>query len=306
MTLELDIFRSIPHLTDLISRIRQSVDDQPELQRATEFVLEQLPYSLSASTKAVMELAEVQISVKDNMPDFLFKGEEQSLKTYLLPDKLRNNMGFAVDRYFDSARRTQNAVNLYLGKVFRQSLPHSLNDLIKNIETRKCAIPERISKIIMDYWNADGRRVKLYRDLAQHHAVISSDARLIITPSGQQFIYLVLPNNPEESKLQNLKYGDPKIDAFPYIFTSFNNLIKYVFGITHLLLSYTEEPTHGVISLIFKNPLIMGGGKIDGHPLPSISKIMETIGALSAGLAREYNSEMPRKGITPTLKIFRK
>ncbi|MDP1993763.1 MAG: hypothetical protein Q8K40_00815 [Ignavibacteria bacterium] len=304
--MEVNDIRFVPHLTDLISRIRQSVEDQAEAQRATEFALEQLPYSLSASGKAVIELADAQISAKDSMPDFLFKGGERSLKTYLLPDNIRNRMGYAVDNYFDSARRTQNAINLYIGKVLKLSLPHSLNDLVKRIEKRKCNMPDRISKMIMDYWNADGKRVKLYRDLAQHHAVISSDARLIITPDGHQLIYLVLPNNPEENRLEKLKYGDPRIDAFPYVFNSFSNLHKYVFGITHLLLSYTEEPSHGVISLILKNPLRMGGHAIEGHPMPSIPKIKETISTLSASLLMEYNSEMPRRDIIPTLLMFKK
>jgi hypothetical protein len=217
-------------------------------------------------------------------------------------------MGYAVDNYFDAARRTQNALNYYLSKVLKKSLPHSLNDLVKKIDKDKSNVilPDRISKFILGYWKADGQRVKLYRDLAQHHAVISSDARLIITPGDKQFIYLVLPNNPHVTKIPELKYGDPRVDAFPYVYNSFINLYKYVFGITHILLSYTETPSHHIMSQIFKQPLIMSPRIIIGHPMPSISKINETFENLTGSLYAKYNSELPRKDIVPTLTIFKK
>ena len=86
----------------------------------------------------------------------------------------------------------------------------------------------------MNYWEANGKKIKDYRDLSQHHAVISSDARVRVLPDEKTFYYLVLPNNPEEKNPAKLSYVNPRIDAFPFILESYTKLYLYVFELTHI------------------------------------------------------------------------
>lgn len=181
----------IPHLTTLASRIRQASGEDSETQRVHDFYLEQLPYSIYAASNAVINLANAIGHAKDHVPPTGGDGE-QGVGTILLPEPIKNQLSFPVGHYFDAARRVLNTMNIYLSKTLRLSVPASFSDLIKNMVKGKLQLPKRIDSLTINYWDADGKKIKAYRDLGQHHAVISSDARITALSNGRMFYYLVL------------------------------------------------------------------------------------------------------------------
>lgn len=299
------IIGQIPHLITLASRIRQALSDGSETQRMQDFYLEQLQYTIYSAFNAVMNLASVIGGAKNYLPP-VGSDEEKLTGTIILPDPIKNQLGFSVDHYFDASRRSLNAVNIYLSKTLRISVPSSFSDLIKNLRKGKLHLPERVCSLVINYWNADGKKIKAYRDLAQHFAVISSDARIFILPDGRMFYYLLLPNNPEEKNPTKLTYDDPRIDAFPFILESYVNLYEFVFELTHILLSYTYSRGTETVPVIFKSPLKLGAKrKIEGHLEPNVENLNHHLWGKQIALKKKLDAELPRKEIIPTLKVYK-
>jgi len=293
----------IPHLIPLASRIRQASDDDPDTQILQEFYLEQLQYTIYSSANAVINLARMIGEAKNYLPPVGGDGEK-NVGTVLLPEPIKNQLGFTVDHYFDASRRSLNAANIFLSKTLRMSVPSSFSDLIKKLNAGKINLPERIFALIINYWNSNGRLIKAYRDLAQHFAVISSDARVFMLQDGRMLYYLLLPNNPEEKNPTKLYYENPRIDAFPFILESYGKLYEFIFELTHVLLSYTYNEGTETIPVLFKSPLRLGGKrKVEGHYEPNIENLNHFLLAKQAEIKKKLDAELPRTEITPTLKV---
>jgi hypothetical protein len=295
----------IPHLISLSSRIREAAGDKPEVQRLQEFYLEQLQYCVYAAVDAVLGLADKLVHATDGVPAPDGAGPGHAI--ILVPEPIRNMLSFAVDHYFDAARRALNAANVYISKTLRTSVPASFSDLIKQIRKGSIQIPERIQSLTTDYWDAHGNKIKAYRDLSQHFAVISSDARVTIFPDGKAVYYLVLPNNPEEKNPAKLSYADPRIDAFPYIVNSYNKLYLYLFELTHILMSYTHSESPDTITILFKSPLHLGANRtVEGHLKPNIDELKSFLIGNQLHVYDAMKAELSRKNIQPTLIVTEK
>jgi hypothetical protein len=292
----------IPHLVTLSSRIRQASGDNPETQRLQEFYLEQLQYCVYASADAVLDLADKLVHSIDVVPEPNSAGPGQGI--ILVPEPVRNMLSFAVDHYFDAARRALNAANVYISKTLRISVPASFSDLVKQVLKDSIKLPERIQSLTTTYWQAYGNKIKAYRDLSQHFAVISSDARVTILPDGKAVYYLILPNNPEEKNPTKLSYVDPRIDAFPYVVNSYLKLYLYLFELTHILMSYTYSESPDTITILFKSPLNLGSKRhVEGHSKPDIDELKSYLIGSQVNIYRAMNAELPRKDTRPTLII---
>jgi hypothetical protein len=292
----------IPHLVTLNSRIREASGDNPETQRLQEFYLEQLQYCVYAAANAVLDLTDKLVHSTDDVPRPNGAGLGHGI--ILVPEPVRNILCFAIDHYFDAARRALNATNVYISKILRISVPASFSDLIKQILKGSIQLPERIQSLTTAYWEEHGNKIKAYRDLSQHFAVISSDARVTILPDGKAVYYLVLPNNPEEKNPTKLSYVDPRIDAFPFVVNSYTKLYLYLFELTHILVSYTHSETPDTITVLFKSPLNLGGKRpVDGHSKPNIDELKSYLIGSQVHIYRAMNSELPRKDIQPTLIV---
>lgn len=292
----------IPHLTALSSRIREASSDNPETQRLQNFYLEQLQYCIYAASNAVMDLATRLLQSTDHVPRP--DGEGLGTGIILLPEPVRNQLSFPIDHYFDAARRALNAANVYISKTLRISVPNSFSDLVKQILKGKLRLPKRIESLTTNYWEPYGKKIKDYRDLSQHFAVISSDARVTVLPDGKTFYYLVLPNNPEEKNPAKLSYVNPRIDAFPYIVNSYTKLYLYLFELTHLLTSYTHSEGSDTIPVLFKSPLTLGAKHgVEGHPKPDIDELRAYLIGSQVHIQTAMDSELPRKEIQPTLNV---
>jgi len=291
----------IPHLITLSSRIREA-SGSPEAQRLQGFHLEQLQYSVYSAADAVLELADKLVHSTDGIPGLGDVGQGQHI--ILVPEPGWRELSFAVDHYFDAARRALNAANVYISKTLKTSLPNSFADLVKQIKKHKTRLPERIRSLTTTYWDAHGNKIKAYRDLSQHYAVISSDARVTILPNGATFYYLALPNNPEQKNPAKLSYASPHIDAFPYIVNSYNKLYLYLFELTHILMSYTYSERPDTIPILFKSPLTLGATKtMDGHEKPDIDQLKLYLIGSQLQVHRAMQNELPRRDIQPTLIV---
>lgn len=289
-------------MVTLSSRIRGASGDSPETQRLQEFSLEQLQYCVYAAADAVLDLANKLVHSTDNVPTA--NGASPGRGIMLVPELVRNMMSFAVDHYFDAARRALNAANVYLSKTLRISVPASFSDLIKQVHKGSLQLPERIQSLTTLYWEAHGNKIKAYRDLSQHFAVISSDARVTILPDGKAFYYLVLPNNPEEKNPTKLSYINPRIDAFPYVVNSYTKLYLYLFELTHILTSYTYSEGPDTIPILFKSPLNIGAQhSVDGHAKPDIDELESYLIGSQVRIYKAMKAELPRKDIQPTLIV---
>ena len=291
----------IPHLMTLSSRIREAAGDNPEFQRIQEFYLEQLQYCVYAAADAVLGLADKLIHSIDGVP----AADGTGTGIILVPESIKNTISFVVDHYFDAARRALNAANVYISKTLRITVPVSFADLLKQIRKGRIQLPERIESLTVVYWESHGNKIKAYRDLSQHFAVISSDARVTILPDGKAVYYLVLPNNPEEKNPAKLSYVDPRIDAFPYIVNSYNKLYRYLFELTHVLLSYTYSEGPVTIPILFKSPLKIGSKHSEGHSKPNVDELKTYLIQSQLHIYDAMKVELPRKDIQPTLIISR-
>ncbi len=295
----------IPHLITLSSRIREASGENPEAQRLQEFYLEQLQYCVYAAVDAVLGLADRLVHSTDGVP--APDGASPGHSIILVPEPTRNTLSFAVDHYFDAARRALNAANVFISKTLRTSVPASFADLVKQIRKGGIQLPERIQSLTIAYWEAHGNKIKAYRDLSQHFAVISSDARVTIFPDGKAVYYLVLPNNPEEKNPTKLSYVDPRIDAFPYIVNSYNKMYRYFFELTHILMSYTYSESPDTIPILFKSPLHLGARHpVDGHLKPDIDELKSYLVGSQLHIYEAMKAELPRKDIKPTLIVTEK
>ena len=258
----------VPWLGELNSRLRQSRDDA-KLSFKIERYLEQPLHAMSAAANALISLCEAQQTVV-----LRYSGRERepkSIQAFQLEDGDQYAMAFAVDRYLEAARRAQNAVWVYLSRVFRTAVPASLSDIVKNIEKSKLQLPFEVARLITQYWGASGKKLKDYRDLSQHHAVVSSDGRVTFLPDGRELIFLVLPNNPEVKSPTDLSYL-PGIHAFPYLLDSYCKLLAFWCGVARELLNHTKETELKRWGHEFKGGF---GGKPEGHAAPTVKRIMD-------------------------------
>jgi hypothetical protein len=177
-------------------------------------------------------------------------------------------MAFAVDAYLDAARRAQNALILYVGRAFRLSLPTSIHDLVKDIEAGRRAIDAAIDPLITRYWKDDGEKVKDYRDLAQHFALVSSDVRVFFVDS-RAHVFLALPNNPKSKSASSLSYRDPVIPAYSYCRNSFLALFRFVYEVTYVIARRLGPLDQLTMVFMPKDPIVGGAQPGEIAPTPT-------------------------------------
>ena len=102
----------------------------------TYYRLEQLPYSLGATYNALFEFIRAE---RELLAGSIKAGDENVI--HAVGPGGRNKLAYKIDSFLESARRTQNAVPLYISKALSVSLPASLPDVIRSIKAHKVNIP---------------------------------------------------------------------------------------------------------------------------------------------------------------------
>jgi hypothetical protein len=150
-------------------------------------------------------------------------------------------------------------------------LPPSLRKCADKIVSNKVNLPDELARLVTDYWVDGGKRLRDYRDLSQHHLLLSSDARATLDAKRKAYLYLALPNNPEVKSMRRLKFADPVIHALPYANRAYQDLYRYCFLLATWLLGQTGEVVVGpvVINLLPRVPF----GAPGGDPIPRIEPL---------------------------------
>jgi hypothetical protein len=226
----------------------------------------QLPYALAGAFNAVERLEIAQAEAVEIVGN---RGQLAPDCIVSLDPPSEHAMGFAVDQFFDAVCRAQNAISWYISRQFRTSLSASMHDLITRDFRRwtTCErVPSEIRDVITTYWNDWGKRNKAHRDLAEHHAVISSDVRLSMNANGQPLIYLAIPSNPEEKDSRRRHYDAPVQHAYPYIMEAFAAIFELVDTVATLLLPPGPYSVRFEYVMNFRGTLVIGPPFV-GHPI---------------------------------------
>jgi hypothetical protein len=277
------VYSLIPHLPILRYQLTRSLE--VDAFRNAYFQLELLPYCLGAASSALENLiAEIQTIVSDSL-----SSEPPESQAIILPEpEVTDRLSHHVDHFLDAARRTQNAWIPYLSRRFRLSLPHSLNDLMKRLESRDLGLPEEIRRELTAYWEHHGKRLKDYRDIAQHHALVLSEARISRTADGAPSIWLTLPNNPEVRSSAQLSYEDPTVHAFFYVRDQYYELVAFSY---RLCANLIED---SAVSYTYSLPVVPRtwiGPSFQGHRIATESAVAQEIAERISTLQGESEGE---------------
>jgi hypothetical protein len=153
---------------------------------------------------------------------------------------------------------------------------------------RRVALPADIGQLVLDYWDKHGKKLKDYRDLAQHHALVASDVRIFLAPSGQSLLYMTLPNNPMAKSATALSYSNPAVHATIYLETEFVALIRFAHELVRRMVD-PRGPHKSGPRFRFKGPLAVGPGALrEGTTVPTPVEIE----ARFTRLLRELNAKL--------------
>ena len=251
----------VAQLRSRLKRDTESAEDEVQQLRfrALESEIEQLPYALGGAYWALRQLSQHQRWIAEDIESQPAVGIGV---TILLPQETAHELSYAFDSFLGFARRAQNAVTLYLRRVLDAQLPKSLAELAK----KRDILPGELDAVIQHYWSADGERLKNYRDLGMHHALVSSDARCTRTEEGV-FLYFAIPNNPEANSAARLRFSDPVVYAMPYANEAFLALFRFIYEILFILmrhLGFTSRFSH----LIYPREPLHAGSPLGHLPLP--------------------------------------
>ena len=271
----------LPNLGLLRHQLEHGKPD--EHKRSTIYSLELLPYSLGATYQAFLDFAnEEQVLVDATMSKFKDKGN-----IVAIGGGGRDRLCYKIDSFLEAARRAQNAVIPYISKAKSISLPSSLADLVKRIEKKKIKLSDDIVDDILGYWTNQGEKLKHYRDLSQHHALVASEVRVFTSSDSKPAIYIALPRNPEVKDPSQLSFDDPPILAFHYLHEQLRWLIRFCHVITTKV-TIPPGPQRAVTStILFRAPMRLGtGAKVTGHYIQTESEIVGGIKCFVESLGR--------------------
>ena len=243
--------------------------------RSAGILLEQLPYCLDSAHYSILQIVKMQQALAETLKG-VPASNSSNLNLKLLEPSERDPIAFMVDGFLDSARRAQNALIPYLSRALSLSLPNSLNELMKKLDKGATTLPPSIEKELKSYWGGHGKKLKAYRDLAQHHALVSSEGYVLMSPDGTPCVYLVLPNNPEEKGIASLKYNDPVIHAFLYILNEFTKLLAITYRVTDLILPSEINRNQSPATLFPRNTFKLGE-PISGQAIRDEKAVQEKI-----------------------------
>lgn len=266
----------IPHLNVLQNLYLHRKPLNEDQFRTLFYDLELLPYTLGLCWHSVTDLAKTQHELSQAFSDEAFKESD----IHGLGDEARDRMTYAIDGFLDAARRSQNAVIYYIRRELGQQLPLSMNKLVKGIRTGSIQLPDGLQAGILKYWDEHGLRLKHYRDLAQHHALVTSDARLFQGSNGQRAMYFVLPSNPEVASPARLVFSNPPVQAFPYVANQFLHLVSHIHWITAAM---ARGVSGRMALMVFRDGVSLD---MTGHAVPTEETVATKVVELREALAK--------------------
>jgi hypothetical protein len=266
-------------LSDLLP-LRSALHEQLEARVGTQISLgsvsllkfELLPYAVSEMWHAFTSFVRIAHSIAEEEGE----GIPVLPQCLVLSDLNRDLLAYSIDAFMSAGRRAQNAVPPYLSSALgplERSLPKSLADVfINHYQTNISKYPalKPFAPLLESYWQTDGKRLKAYRDLMEHHTLVASEAFLARSEANGIVLHILLPNNPDTKNQVKLSYGNPPEHALLYMEQAFTALVRFADSITRLLLPAPLPPKAYVIIpnriAPLKTPKVF-------HPIPSIEDI---------------------------------
>lgn len=213
-----------PHLSALIYKLTADSREDHKKYIAKQWDLQQLPYSLRATYDAYLRFAE---GCRKLAATF----DINSGRLTVTPADAYE-ISFAIDSFLEAGRRTQNALICYLGKALKLSLPSSFSDFQKKLRDEKYEeFPPVLREFLLKYWDSHGKKLKDYRDIVQHHALVASETTLFRNDEGEVGIVLLLPSNPEADSAAKYAWGEPNVHAQPFL----RGQLEYLIWVTHVV-----------------------------------------------------------------------
>lgn len=249
--------------TILRRRLRESDPAHVDTSRAQELQLERLPYCVSGAYWALLEVGRLLADLGNTRS--LQLGSPEATQLVLSADETLF-VRHAIDSYLDVACRAQDAILAYVTATLHQSLPASLSKCVRAMRRGTLKGNPWVEATIEQYWATSGERLRQYRDLAQHHAVVSSEGVVVRTGGGHLELALFLPANPEVKSPADWHYDDPDALAYPYCCRSYVALFGFIYRLLYILarhLGFTESFTRRIT---FRAPL--SAARRVSHPVP--------------------------------------
>lgn len=124
-------------------------------------------------------------------------------------------------------RMMQNMILSMAARVLGISdVAQSLNDVVKKL--RRSRLPDSVKQATLRYWDDHGLRLKEYRDLDQHHYVITNSTFLETRPERK--LWVLLPDNPSVKTQKHFTYQE-RVNALDYLPTAFRMFHDYAEGV---------------------------------------------------------------------------
>jgi hypothetical protein len=273
-------YRTGEHLLPALMVIRRQLKQRkkhsaPELQ-SLYGDLDFLALNTERAFHSVIELARLQTLIEQNWLE-----RAPSRTVALVPPELRNPMAFAVDSFLDAARRAQNGLLACVSRCLSISMRRSLADLVPKLVDGRVQLPEEIAQPTTAYWSRHGQKLKYYRDAAQHHMIVTSDARIYRSDLGIPVIHFVLINNPEIKNPGRFAYEEPFVHSFDYISNEFLALLEFCNIVSHTLAERDKDPGKGDLVFRFNVPVAFGpDGTVsagEGRPIPDSGAFVDRV-----------------------------
>ena len=257
----------IPNLGVLDRLLMESLDTAgySKVQRETE----QLPYYMRGACFALTELEHYRVQATkawSEIPDV--RPETQ----FVLPPEHFDPLSFATDSYLFFLRRIMDSLIPYISRCpVRNSLPSSMNDLMKGILSSKYKLDPEIHSLLIAYWQNTGKKIKGYRDQVNHKAVILSNCIVFNTPKGFG-LKMLLPDNPEEKSPSKISY-ESGIGTMGFLLDSLKLTIQLVNRLVERMIDLMagediNPREKAIVGLTIRGGQLQMGSTRTGEPVP--------------------------------------
>jgi hypothetical protein len=182
---------------------------------------------LFRATSAVLALDEMHFHERCCLEDFRRHKPRLTLKRPRLV--LWSPQLFQLFHHFSpflsSLRFLQNMLLRMVARrlQLKTSVPKSLREAIPKI--RSYGFPEEICKLMQDYWDTGGSRLKDYRDLDQHYFTLCK--HVVLQWSPEERVLVFLPDDPTTTAEPRLTF-EKELDALRYFVAAFNDFHQCV------------------------------------------------------------------------------
>ena len=249
MTATDTVLALLPNLGALQAVITsESISKGPDAYRGAAYRLEQMPYCLAAALTALLEAVRLQEEALGKL-DLHSVGQNVD---YSIPEEIRDPISYQIDAFLDAAVRAQNGLTGYLQHATKSSLPSGFRALAQAVLDGLLDFGGSVNRLIVEYWHSSGERLREYRDLGQHHVVLASNARIIITGGRIEMFFMPLPSNPADKAALKLVYAPDSPNALPYLATSFTELVRFLRRVIFELLGTDARTPRAVVCHMFK------------------------------------------------------